>query len=321
MKKKIIAICLCVALVAVGIVGATLAYFTDSDQVENTFSVGNVKIDLWEYAGVGEFDSKKTDDYYKFQNGGTYSDIMPGDSMVKAPVIENTGDNAAYVRVFITMNNYEAINNALDEVYEAKFDDDEAKVQAVYDEVFDGWNIMHSRNAAYLTEVKDALRGWMNKTTGEVEDGVELLAIDYVRCPGKDASYQYAWNTFRTESEDGLHGNEVRDDQIANEGAKPGYYADALAKDSRTYILYLKLDANKSYQLFDGLNVPADFTGDQLKMFDGLKIGIYADAIQTANFTATTDEESNVTTEAWINAFNALEAAHHLGWWNTKTAD
>ena len=48
MKKKITAICLCVALLAIAIVGATLAYFTDNDSATNTFTVGNVKIDLIE---------------------------------------------------------------------------------------------------------------------------------------------------------------------------------------------------------------------------------------------------------------------------------
>ena len=48
MKKKITAICLCVALLAIAIVGATLAYFTDTKSATNTFTVGNVKIDLLE---------------------------------------------------------------------------------------------------------------------------------------------------------------------------------------------------------------------------------------------------------------------------------
>ena len=48
MKKKITAIFLCVALVAIAIVGASLAYFTDTDSATNTFTVGNVKIDLIE---------------------------------------------------------------------------------------------------------------------------------------------------------------------------------------------------------------------------------------------------------------------------------
>ena len=48
MKKKITAICLCVALVAVAVVGASLAYFTDTKSATNTFTVGNVKIELLE---------------------------------------------------------------------------------------------------------------------------------------------------------------------------------------------------------------------------------------------------------------------------------
>lgn len=48
MKKKLTAIFLCVALVAIAIVGASLAYFTDTDQATNTFAVGNVKIQLLE---------------------------------------------------------------------------------------------------------------------------------------------------------------------------------------------------------------------------------------------------------------------------------
>ena len=46
MKKKVTALCLCVALLAVAVVGASLAYFTDTQSATNTFTVGNVKIDL-----------------------------------------------------------------------------------------------------------------------------------------------------------------------------------------------------------------------------------------------------------------------------------
>ena len=48
MKKKLTAIFLCVALVAIAVVGASLAYFTDTKSATNTFTVGNVKIDLIE---------------------------------------------------------------------------------------------------------------------------------------------------------------------------------------------------------------------------------------------------------------------------------
>lgn len=46
MKKKITAIFLCVALVAIAVVGASLAYFTDTDTKTNTFTVGKVDITL-----------------------------------------------------------------------------------------------------------------------------------------------------------------------------------------------------------------------------------------------------------------------------------
>jgi len=50
MKKKILTICLVVALLATA-VGGTLAYFTDTDAQKNTFTTGNVAIDLWEDFG------------------------------------------------------------------------------------------------------------------------------------------------------------------------------------------------------------------------------------------------------------------------------
>lgn len=52
MKKKIVALCLCVALLAVAIAGASLAYFTDkTDPIMNTFTVGKVDIELDETTG------------------------------------------------------------------------------------------------------------------------------------------------------------------------------------------------------------------------------------------------------------------------------
>lgn len=65
MKKKILAMSLCVVMLAIAIVGGTLAYFTDTDQETNTFTVGNVKIDLLESqyhrvnAGKGETTEKE----------------------------------------------------------------------------------------------------------------------------------------------------------------------------------------------------------------------------------------------------------------------
>ena len=48
MKKKILSLCLVLAMAAIAVVGGTMAYFTDKDTETNTFTVGNVEIDLIE---------------------------------------------------------------------------------------------------------------------------------------------------------------------------------------------------------------------------------------------------------------------------------
>ena len=133
MKKKITAIFLCVALVAIAVVGASLAYFTDTKSATNTFTVGNVKIDLLESslhrenAGIANgatSDSELWSDVAKDGTGNTskykagdtfYTDaqieanaaeytcenvqLIPGRSYHKMPYVKNTGKNDAYIRI------------------------------------------------------------------------------------------------------------------------------------------------------------------------------------------------------------------------------
>lgn len=79
MKKKIVALCLVIALVAIAIVGATMAYFTDKDEATNVFTVGNIDITL-----VEDFDPDN-------------AELMPGKDVNKDVSIKNDGDNAAWV--------------------------------------------------------------------------------------------------------------------------------------------------------------------------------------------------------------------------------
>lgn len=89
MKKKITAIFLCVALVAIAIAGASLAYFTDTKSAENTFTVGNVKIDLTE-PKWGETGEKEAETVYA------------GEPLAKDPTVENVGANPCFVRIKVT---------------------------------------------------------------------------------------------------------------------------------------------------------------------------------------------------------------------------
>ena len=131
--KKIVAIVLAMVLVAVAAVGATMAYLTDTQTVTNTFTMGNVNIDLLESslhrenAGIANGatsaselwsdvakegsgnqskykagDTFYTDDQIK-ANAATYKcdnvKLNPGESYHKMPYVVNTGKNAAYIRI------------------------------------------------------------------------------------------------------------------------------------------------------------------------------------------------------------------------------
>lgn len=132
-KKRFVAILLCVTLVALAAIGATFAYLTSTDSVTNTFTVGNVKIDLIESrlhrenAGVAngatstselwsDVDKLGSGNTSKYKAGDTfYTDaqieadaaaykcenvkLLPGESYHKMPYVKNTGSEDAYIRI------------------------------------------------------------------------------------------------------------------------------------------------------------------------------------------------------------------------------
>lgn len=131
--KKTIAIVMLVVLVAAVSVLGTLAYLTDTKTAKNTFTVGNVKIELLESslhrenAGVdnGQTSTSElwsnvakegTGNTSKYKAGDTfYTDaqieadaakyecdnvkLNPGQSYHKMPYVKNTGANNAYIRI------------------------------------------------------------------------------------------------------------------------------------------------------------------------------------------------------------------------------
>lgn len=121
MKKKIIALCLIVALAATAVIGGTLAYFTDTDAETNTFTVGGVKINLIEQQVnkegtaleafaqnqclmpiVGSAQGEKDE----------FGQPVAENYIDKIVTIQNTGKSDAYVRAYF------AIPSALDDGYE-----------------------------------------------------------------------------------------------------------------------------------------------------------------------------------------------------------
>ncbi len=90
MKKKVSIIITAAALVALIVVGSTLAFFTSQGTVQNTITTGDVKITLTE--------PKFKDSGVQDGNVIYMHDITPGQSIVKDPTITNTGSHDAYIR-------------------------------------------------------------------------------------------------------------------------------------------------------------------------------------------------------------------------------
>lgn len=103
-KRKIMLAALSLCMVAILAIGGSLAYLTDTDNQTNTFTTGNVAIDLFEDFGDN--------------NPNTIEKLMPTtgkdaqgkqiNGIEKEVYVKNTGSEKAYVRVHI------AIPDALD---------------------------------------------------------------------------------------------------------------------------------------------------------------------------------------------------------------
>lgn len=97
-KKTILVAAIAVMLVAALVVGGTLAYFTDTKSADNTFTVGNVKIDLTETAW----------------NANESHTLVPGKFYDKNPTITVKKDSQdAYVFLEINMNKYASLINLI----------------------------------------------------------------------------------------------------------------------------------------------------------------------------------------------------------------
>lgn len=99
MKKKILALCLVVALAATAIIGGTLAYFTDTDAKSNVFTTGNVDIQLIENFGDN---NPATPEKLLPATGSAQAGTLQN-GITKEVTVKNIGSEDAYVRVHIAI--------------------------------------------------------------------------------------------------------------------------------------------------------------------------------------------------------------------------
>ncbi len=99
-KSKVLLMALCAVVLAAVTVMGTLAYLTDSEEVVNTFTVGNVDITLDE-TDVDE-DGKPIEGADRVKENEYH--LVPGGEYVKDPTVTVIkGSEEAYVRMLVTI--------------------------------------------------------------------------------------------------------------------------------------------------------------------------------------------------------------------------
>lgn len=110
-KKKLLSLSLVVIMIAI-LSFSSLAWFTDTGSVKNDFSIAGAgendadKIFSMDVLEKGE-DGKITDEGLKFE------DILPGDHHVKEAYVTNTGSYNQYIRVIMTITDWEQIKKTV----------------------------------------------------------------------------------------------------------------------------------------------------------------------------------------------------------------
>lgn len=288
-KKKIISLCLVVCLLATAI-GGTLAYFTDTDSEKNTFTVGNVDIEVSETNKINGVDV----------TGNAFEKVMPGSVITKTPVVTNNSSEDAYVRVVVRATNQEELYALLEKYSET--------------DVFVGWDFEFDKVGG--------MRYTSTRSPGTT-DGVELIAVDEgISSHGSGNVLISADNYFKTDAETNLNVNGFSKDgdnrilintnklshDVINNASDYIYYQDLVGvykPSCVAWIFYLKMAPNTSYTLFEGINVPTEIdAAADMAFFNGLEINVCADAIQSTGFTNAKA------------AFEALNEAHPLSAWN-----
>ena len=185
--KKALLLTLCAVLLVAASVLGTMAYLTSTDEVQNTFTVGQVKITLDE-AKVNPDGTLvyKEDGQTPVDRVSTNSyKLLPGHTYAKDPMVTVlNGSEASYIKMTVTFSKA----SALDAIF--------APTGADLTSIFNGYD---STNWIYKDNTKDATADtrtyefWYKETVGAPTADVALDALfDSITVPGSITNEQLA---------------------------------------------------------------------------------------------------------------------------------
>lgn len=281
-KKKLLALGMVAALGTTAVVGGTLAYFTDTDSKENTFTSGNVKIVQHEQDRLGNdygTDTKKllpSNYSNKKDDKGYYVDANYIDKIV---TVTNTGSEDAYVRTYV------AIPAALDDG-PTTFD---ANKNILH------WNGASANDKEYACNInRDNEWYWTKDLTHDWptdENGAE-------------------WNFYQSKIDDVLYNVYVATHFTKLEATGTtapslrGVYLDSNV-DCRTVEVEVAGETQpqtKTEYYIKG----ADGTEEKIIDLDNVKVLVATEAVQAAGFVEDTNANGTIADEALDAAFKAV---------------
>lgn len=257
MKKKILTSCLAVALAAIMLTGATLAYFTDKKTVTNTFTAGNVEIKLDEAEVIyNDENDKYEENSEKRVQENTYSEIFPGVVLPKDPTVENTGTEDAYIVAQVTVTNADLMKLlGVDNEYVGLWDFVTGGVSTKNVKPYDA-----NSYTSYTTVKENQVslkKGWLCEF-GSGEDTVKYY-LTQENDMSENKTGQEVTYTFTYYFEEPLKGAK------AAEGGNAAVSGGAI-------------------ELFEELHIDKKWTNDQMKLLNGMNIKVVAYAIQEDGF-------------------------------------
>ena len=109
MKKKLLIMSVAMVLVCAFAVGMTIAYLTSTDEVVNTFTVGNVQIELDE-AEVDAY-GKPVGSPAPRVTGNSYK-LIPGHTYTKDPTVTVlSGSESSYIKMTVTVTKSDVLDD------------------------------------------------------------------------------------------------------------------------------------------------------------------------------------------------------------------
>ena len=174
-KKKIFSLALVVCMIAI-LSFSSLAWFTDSDSAKNDFTIGG--------AGTTDPDDIFSVDVKESVDGKDepvdsmdFGDVLPGDHHKKEAFVKNTGSYKEYIRVVMTITDWNLIKDVVAIKMDADFADNWAITgdSGVYVDA-DGFLKPHS-NAKVNNDGELVVTLFLNK---QLDAGESVQIMDYV---------------------------------------------------------------------------------------------------------------------------------------------